>query len=153
MGLRVSQGGAFIHGLNEAVAPTGVVFDPPELHDETVRLLELLLMAVRDPDVPLDSISFGPAVHDVERFTGLACIARARPWYARAARLQPEFALGWERVHEVGARGPGRAMRLTGKWRTNEGTITTHTCYPRQMTASMIASAIELHLEHCAQAL
>ena len=139
-----------IHGQDILVEPTGVTFEPPGLPEETVQVLERMLMAVRDKDVSLNDLNLGN-VGEKDRFEALSHLVTARYWYERSMR-QREFELGWERVNEIGARGPGRALRLTGRWTVNDGTRTTHTCYPREMNATGLATCIEIHLEHCAQA-
>lgn len=142
-----------VHGLTETVAETGVIFDPPELEDALIGRMERILLAVRDPEIVLDQLDLGATESDAERFSALAAISRARPWYSRCCKVKTEFVLGWHRVHEVGARGPGRVMQITGSWIVEaDGTRTTHCAYPKGFKADEFAVSVQLLLEHCALA-
>lgn len=142
-----------VFGLTETVEATGVVFDPPDLDDALIARIERVLLAVRDPEIQLDHLDLGAVESDIERYQALAAISSARPWYKRCHKAKTEFVLGWQRVHEVGARGPGRVVQITGSWLVEaDGTRTTHGAYPKGFKADEFAKSVQLVLEHCALA-
>jgi hypothetical protein len=113
---------------------------PPQVPPEGLELYDSVIAAVQagTPASPAWS-NEAKLAFDQARFNFEQCQKRG-----------DNFALVLERVHEMGAAGPGRSLRLKASWieRKDNGPRTTY-AYPRGLKLEEIIYTVRNILEHC----
>jgi hypothetical protein len=121
------------------LVPGGELAPPPPISDDALGTLNSVIDAVFSDVQPIGWSE-----------EALSALSQARAFLSTCRVRGEDFKLTSERVHEPGAAGPGRGLRVKATWtEKRDQSPRTTVSYPRSLKLPDIIFFVRNMLEHC----